>query len=64
MIRAIIIGLCALSACTQAPVHLAIGPTCPYGARGCMPAYQPHEIDPSWTERLLADRALCRAVPP
>ncbi len=65
MTRAIIISLCVLSACTQAPVHLAIGPTCPYGTRGCLPAYLPYETDPAWTsERVLADHALCRAVPP
>lgn len=63
MIRTIIIAL-ALSACTQAPTHLTIGPTCPYGTRGCLPAYLPHEVDVEWTERMLADRALCRAVPP
>ncbi len=63
MIRAIIIAL-AMSACAPTPTRLTIAPPCPQNAPGCLQAYQPHEIDVEWTERLRADHELCRAVPP
>ncbi len=63
MIRATIIAL-ALAACAPLHPQLTTTPPCAHYAPGCLQAYQPHEAAPVVDERVLADHALCRAVPP
>jgi hypothetical protein len=60
----VLIGLSALAACVPDPSRLAIAPACHAYDPGCLQAYQAHEFEAAIDERVLADRALCRAVPP
>jgi hypothetical protein len=54
----------ALAGCAPIPQRATIAPACSLYAPGCLQAYQPREIYPVVDERVLADHALCRAVPP